>query len=278
MSHRLNLLFKPDPALSTARAGGNVRRDAGSSGSWCVSPSPSSHSPSPAEPGWEKSPLHPPQHLRVLRLPEPLGKQGEPESGSARGENMLKGIFFLFNKSWWFQVTSGWFWVAGRGSFSLSPKSVTQPGSAQVVGLCFSVIHAAGLVRANICWQTWLGTGFPPFLYLSPRFCSPCGPPVPVVGWHYGSLILFLLLFFLSFVSFSPTLNLLKGVNTRRICPKIKRGRGKSKQTLILDCGLDTWKGTSTFVYLLALRPGDFLMGIQMAVWAVQLTPCQRLF
>lgn len=114
--------------------------------------------------------------------PEPLGTQGEPESGSARGENMLKEIFFLFNKLWWFQVTSGWFWVAGRGSLSLSPKSVTQPGSAQVVGLCFSVIHAAGLVQANICWQTWLGTGFPPLLYLSPSFCSPCGPPVPVVG------------------------------------------------------------------------------------------------
>lgn len=141
------------------------------------------------------------------------------------GENTLKGIFFFFFsfliKVWWFRVTSGWFWVAGGGSFSLSPKSVTQPsqpGSAQVVGLCFSVIHAAGLVHANR--QT--SAGKHGWEWASHLIC-PCLPAsalyeslVPIAGWHHGFLVLFLLLFFLPFIFFSPTLDLLNSGRGKR--------------------------------------------------------------
>ena len=97
--------------------------------------------------------LRPPQHLCGLRLSEPLGTQGELESklSTEEGKTCLRRFFFLI-KVCWFQVTSGCFWIAGRGSFCPSPKSVTQqsqPGSAHAADLYFSVFHAAGLAQAN---------------------------------------------------------------------------------------------------------------------------------
>lgn len=113
-----------------------------------MSPPPAAP-PSLLEPGWAQSPPSS-QHLRTLRLPEPLGTRGEQLSTGAG--NALKEIFLKKKKMCWFQVTSGCFWIAGRGSFSPSPKSVTQksqPGSVQATDLYFPVFHAAGLAQGN---------------------------------------------------------------------------------------------------------------------------------
>lgn len=76
--------------------------------------------------------------------------------------------------------------------------------------------------------------GFPPHLHLSPGFCSPCGSPVPVAGWCYSFLVVFLLFFFLSSISISPSLDLWNSGRGKRFkhwenLPKIDREENQNK-------------------------------------------------
>lgn len=197
----------------------------GSSGSWGVSPFPFSNSPifSKARVGEEPSVLHNTctgcgsQSLWARRASrEQLSKE--------EGKTCLRRFLI---KMCWFQMTSGCFWIAGKGSFSPTPKLVTQqlqPGWQQAANLYFSDFHAAGLLQENrqtsagkhncgkvfhliytyllfyaLLWVTCAHRYF-----LSPVFMSDFSDT-------------FLLLFFLSSISFSPSLDLLNLWRSKRI-------------------------------------------------------------
>lgn len=243
MSHRLNLLFKPDPPFSTARAGGNVRRNAGSSGSWCVSPSPFSNSPilSGARVGEEPWVLHNTcagcgsqslwAHRVSLRAAQHRG-----------GENMFKKIFliFFFNKSVLVSGDLRVFLDSREGNIlplsQVSNTTVTTWISTRCCSLflCLPSCWACPDKQPSICWQTWLQKGFPPHLHLSPGFCSPWGSPVSIAGWCYNFLVMFLLFFFLSSISISPLLDLQNSGRGKRFkhwenLPKIDREENQNK-------------------------------------------------
>lgn len=122
----------------------------GSSGSWGVSPFPFSNSPifSKARVGEEPSVLHNTctgcgsQSLWAHRASrEQLSKE--------EGKTCLRRFLIKMCR---FQMTSGCFWIAGKESFSPTPKLVTQqsqPGWEQAANLYFSDFHAAGLLQEN---------------------------------------------------------------------------------------------------------------------------------
>lgn len=100
--------------------------------------------------------------------------------------------------------------------------------------LCLPSCWACPNKQASICWQTWLQKGFPPHLHLSPGFCSPCGSPVPIAGWCYSFLVVFLLFFSLSSISISPLRDLQNAGRGKRFkhgenLPKIDREENQNK-------------------------------------------------